>query len=47
MVLVTGVGCGIAERAELLRKQNAAAHGRLHASGVHSHRIDIESGIST
>jgi hypothetical protein len=45
MVLVTGVGCGIAERAELLRKQNAAA--RLHASGVHSHRIDIESGIST
>jgi hypothetical protein len=25
MVLVTGVGCGIAERAELLRKQNAAA----------------------
>jgi hypothetical protein len=25
MVLVTGVGCGIAERAELLRKQNGDA----------------------
>jgi hypothetical protein len=45
MVLVTGVGCGIAERAELLRKQKPPR--RLHASGVHSHRIDIESGIST
>jgi hypothetical protein len=40
MVLVTGVGCGIAERAELLRKQNAAAAAI--AGCTCSHRIDIE-----